>query len=50
MYQDGKGYLDDHVSISEAVDTLSVVVQNSDSIASLLRVNVLDFAFGDVLC
>ena len=50
MHQDGNGYLDDHISISETLDTLSVMVQNSNSIASLLCVNILDFAFGDVLC
>ena len=50
MYQDGNDYLNDHVDISETFDALSVVVQNSDSVTSLLCFNVLDFAFGDVLC
>ena len=49
VQQVGRGYLDNHVSISETLDALSVVVQNSDSLAGLLRINVLNFAFGDIL-
>ena len=45
----GGGYLDDHVSIPKTLDTLSVMVQDSDSGPGLLRFNVLDFAFGNVL-
>ena len=50
MYQGENNYLNDHVDIPETFDALSVVVQNSDSVTSLLCFNVLDFAFGDVLC
>ena len=50
MCQDGNDYFDDHVGISETFDTLSVIVQNSNSVSGLLCFNVLDSAFGDVLC
>lgn len=49
MYKSGNNYLDDHVGISETFDTLSTVVQNSNSVTSLLCFGVLDFAFGNVL-
>ena len=42
-------YLDDHVSIPKTLDTLSVIVQNGDSISSFLCFNVLYFTFGNVL-
>ena len=46
---DEGGYLDDHVGVPETLDALSVVVQNSDSVPSLLHFNVLNFAFRNVL-
>ena len=49
MHQTGGDYLDDHVSIPETLDTLSVIIQNGDSLSSFLCLNVLDFALGNVL-
>jgi hypothetical protein len=49
MLHVGGDYLDDHINIPKSLDTLSVVVQNGDSISSFLCFNVLHFAFGDVL-
>ena len=49
MCKGGDDYFDDHVGISETLDTLSVIVQNSDSVPGFLCFNVLDFSFGNVL-
>ena len=49
MDQNRVNYLDDHVGIPETLDTLSVIVQDSDSVPGLLCFNVLDPTFGNVL-
>jgi len=47
--QNGRDYLDDHVGVPETLNTLSVIVQDSNPVPGLLRLNVLDFAFGNIL-
>ena len=49
VYHEGGDYFNDHVGIPETLDTLSVIIQNGNSISSLFCFNVLDFAFGNVL-
>lgn len=49
MHRNGRSYLDDHVSVPETFDPLSIIVQNGDSLSGLLCFDVLDFALGNIL-